>query len=157
MHWRTRFKRWLDQWLARTPRSGPDDQPELDDPTRAVEALKSRPSSVWTPAPIDAETRPKAPPARRRAPRKPEAGSTGRHLRLALQGGGAHGAFTWGVLDRLQVKALIIVGGDGSMTTALQLPAASRTRALRLYVPSGRTEVSSCPVNVPALAPAVVS
>ena len=101
MHWRTRFKRWLDQWLARTPRSGPDDQPELDDPTRAVEALKSRPSSVWTPAPIDAETRPKAAPARRRARRKPEAGSTGRHLRLALQGGGAHGAFTWGVLDRL--------------------------------------------------------
>jgi phosphofructokinase-like protein len=28
------------------------------------------------------------------------------------------------VLDRLQVKALIIVGGDGSMTTALQLAAA---------------------------------
>src|SRR5450432_1913396 len=28
------------------------------------------------------------------------------------------------VLDRLQVKALIIVGGDGSMTTALQLQAA---------------------------------
>ena len=24
-----------------------------------------------------------------------------RHINLALQGGGAHGAFTWGVLDRL--------------------------------------------------------
>lgn len=24
-----------------------------------------------------------------------------RHIELALQGGGAHGAFTWGVLDRL--------------------------------------------------------
>ena len=24
-----------------------------------------------------------------------------KHIELALQGGGAHGAFTWGVLDRL--------------------------------------------------------
>jgi NTE family protein len=26
---------------------------------------------------------------------------TTKHINLALQGGGAHGAFTWGVLDRL--------------------------------------------------------
>ncbi|MEE4417575.1 patatin-like phospholipase family protein, partial [Klebsiella pneumoniae] len=29
--------------------------------------------------------------------RKPD----GKHINLALQGGGAHGAFTWGVLDAL--------------------------------------------------------
>src|SRR3974390_95809 len=28
-------------------------------------------------------------------------GTTGKTVNLALQGGGAHGAFTWGVLDRL--------------------------------------------------------
>ena len=33
--------------------------------------------------------------------RKAAAGSTTKTLNLALQGGGAHGAFTWGVLDRL--------------------------------------------------------
>ena len=66
MHWRARFKRWLDRWLARTPR---DAEFEL----------------------LGVKT------TRRRAP--PKTGS--RLLRLALQGGGAHGAFTWGVLDRL--------------------------------------------------------
>jgi NTE family protein len=36
-----------------------------------------------------------------RPQRKPTAEATTRTLNLALQGGGAHGAFTWGVLDRL--------------------------------------------------------
>jgi predicted acylesterase/phospholipase RssA len=31
------------------------------------------------------------------------------HLNLALQGGGAHGAFTWGVLDRLMQEFGIII------------------------------------------------
>ena len=82
MHWRARFKQWLDRWLARAPRGGEPDLSEI-------------------------------PTARRRAPRKSEVGSLPgslrqsqprsprRSLRLALQGGGAHGAFTWGVLDRL--------------------------------------------------------
>ena len=34
-----------------------------------------------------------------------------RHLNLALQGGGAHGAFTWGVLDQLLEDARIVIGG----------------------------------------------
>ena len=35
-----------------------------------------------------------------------------RHLRinLALQGGGAHGAFTWGVLDRLLEEENLEIG-----------------------------------------------
>jgi NTE family protein len=33
--------------------------------------------------------------------RRRQAGAGGKRINLALQGGGAHGAFTWGVLDRL--------------------------------------------------------
>lgn len=43
-----------------------------------------------------------------------------RKLNLALQGGGAHGAFTWGVLDRLlQEKDLEIVGVSGTSAGAV--------------------------------------
>jgi NTE family protein len=34
----------------------------------------------------------------------------GAKLNLALQGGGAHGAFTWGVLDRLLEEEDITIG-----------------------------------------------
>ena len=34
-----------------------------------------------------------------------------RQLNLALQGGGAHGAFTWGVLDQLLEDGRIVIGG----------------------------------------------
>jgi NTE family protein len=34
-----------------------------------------------------------------------------RRLNLALQGGGAHGAFTWGVLDQLLEDERIVIGG----------------------------------------------
>jgi len=34
-----------------------------------------------------------------------------RHVNLALQGGGAHGAFTWGVLDQLLEDGRIVIGG----------------------------------------------
>jgi NTE family protein len=41
-------------------------------------------------------------------------------INLALQGGGAHGAFTWGVLDRLlEEEALEIVGISGTSAGAL--------------------------------------
>jgi hypothetical protein len=36
-----------------------------------------------------------------RDPASTSAPSVARRISLALQGGGAHGAFTWGVLDRL--------------------------------------------------------
>jgi NTE family protein len=47
-----------------------------------------------------------------------------KHIKLALQGGGAHGAFTWGVLDRLlrddRLEVEAIVGASaGAMNTAL--------------------------------------
>jgi NTE family protein len=48
------------------------------------------------------------------APRRPRA------LNLALQGGGAHGAFTWGVLDRLaEVEGLEIGGLSGTSAGAV--------------------------------------
>lgn len=41
-------------------------------------------------------------------------------INLALQGGGAHGAFTWGVLDRLlQEEELEISGISGTSAGAL--------------------------------------
>jgi len=43
-----------------------------------------------------------------------------RRVALALQGGGSHGAFTWGVLDRLLVEpSLEIVGISGTSAGAM--------------------------------------
>ncbi|NJO01164.1 MAG: patatin-like phospholipase family protein [Bacteroidia bacterium] len=43
-----------------------------------------------------------------------------KHLALALQGGGAHGAFTWGVLDRfLEEENLILEGFCGTSAGAM--------------------------------------
>jgi hypothetical protein len=43
-----------------------------------------------------------------------------RHVSLALQGGGAHGAFTWGVLDRLlEVEELVAEGICGTSAGAV--------------------------------------
>ena len=43
-----------------------------------------------------------------------------RRINLALQGGGAHGAFTWGVLDRLlEDERIAIEGISGTSAGAL--------------------------------------
>jgi NTE family protein len=43
-----------------------------------------------------------------------------RPIDLALQGGGAHGAFTWGVLDRLlEEHPLVISGVSGTSAGAM--------------------------------------
>jgi NTE family protein len=43
-----------------------------------------------------------------------------KHINLALQGGGAHGAFTWGVLDRiLEDDRLVIDGVSGTSAGAM--------------------------------------
>ena len=45
---------------------------------------------------------------------------TTRRINLALQGGGAHGAFTWGVLDRLlEDETIDIAGISGTSAGAL--------------------------------------
>ncbi len=56
-------------------------------------------------------------PSRRPSPRRPAAAAS---LDLALQGGGSHGAFTWGVLDRLlQEDDLPISAVSGTSAGAL--------------------------------------
>ncbi len=48
------------------------------------------------------------------------AGKARRPIDLALQGGGAHGAFTWGVLDRLlEERSLVIAGVSGTSAGAM--------------------------------------
>jgi NTE family protein len=44
-------------------------------------------------------------------PDEPETPKTGKRVNLALQGGGAHGAFTWGVLDHLLEDGRLTVEG----------------------------------------------
>ncbi len=59
------------------------------------------------------------PPMQRLLPRR-RAGSGRLSLSLALQGGGAHGAFTWGVLDRLlEEEAIDIAAVSGTSAGAL--------------------------------------
>ncbi len=46
--------------------------------------------------------------------------STNKKIKIALQGGGAHGAFTWGVLDRLlDEESIDIIGASGTSAGAL--------------------------------------
>jgi NTE family protein len=42
---------------------------------------------------------------------KPDKPTGGKRINLALQGGGAHGAFTWGVLDHLLEDGRLAVAG----------------------------------------------
>ena len=52
-----------------------------------------------------------------------------KRINLALQGGGAHGAFTWGVLDRLlDEKELAFEGLSATSAGAMKKPRAPRAR-----------------------------
>ena len=53
---------------------------------------------------------------------------------LALQGGGAHGAFTWGVLDRLLEEAQLridAISGQGPYFVDLSCDAAPASQVLK--------------------------
>ncbi|MFI4988430.1 MAG: patatin-like phospholipase family protein, partial [Alphaproteobacteria bacterium] len=79
------------------------------------------------------------------APAEPPLLTPARPLALALQGGGAHGAFTWGVLDRLlEAPGCRIAGISGTSAGALNAavlaagyleggPAAARERLASLW------------------------
>ena len=56
-------------------------------------------------------------------------GSSPKAINLALQGGGAHGAFTWGVLDRLLEDGRLVIDGI-SATSAGAMNAAVVTQGL---------------------------
>jgi len=77
--------------LAVPPPPAPVAKPPVDSTTTKGEA---------TAAPAD----PAAQKRRTRAAPRVDAGPPARGIRLALQGGGSHGAFTWGVLDRLLAR-----------------------------------------------------
>jgi NTE family protein len=51
------------------------------------------------------------PPSKPRKATKQDHGASTKAISLALQGGGAHGAFTWGVLDRLLEDERIVFEG----------------------------------------------
>jgi len=59
-----------------------------------------------------------------------------KHINLALQGGGAHGAFTWGVLDRLLEDGRFAIDGI-SATSAGAMNAAVATQGLMIDGPEG--------------------
>jgi NTE family protein len=62
-----------------------------------------------------------------------------KHINLALQGGGAHGAFTWGVLDRLLEDSRIAVEGV-SATSSGAMNAAVLADGLTVGGPDGARE-----------------
>jgi NTE family protein len=88
-------------------------------------------------------------------------------LDLALQGGGAHGAFTWGVLDRLlQDETLEIAGVSGTSAGAMNAVAlaaglsaggreGARASLRRFWLRVGEA-AASLPQGNPWLAPALV-
>ncbi|MGB8275069.1 MAG: patatin-like phospholipase family protein [Alphaproteobacteria bacterium] len=62
----------------------------------------------------------RAPKRRARAPRRRREPSPTKVINLALQGGGAHGAFTWGILDRLlEDERIVIEGVSGASAGAI--------------------------------------
>src|SRR5438309_2928559 len=72
------------------------------------------------------------PGGRRSSPRR-------KHINLALQGGGSHGAFTWGVLDRLLEDPRIALEGV-SATSSGAMNAAVLADGLTLGGPDGARE-----------------
>jgi NTE family protein len=97
----------------------------------------------------------------RRTP-PPRAGTAERPLNLALQGGGAHGAFTWGVLDRLledgRLRFQTVSGASAGAVNAVALAAGIATggrdnaRAKLETVWRGITEVAQfSPLRSPAM------
>ncbi|MFC7452523.1 patatin-like phospholipase family protein [Insolitispirillum peregrinum] len=117
-----RWRRWLGRLFGPRP-SAPPPSPRLLLPREAalpppapvpvpppLPPVAFVPPAVETPSPAPSpSTRPARPARPRPQPRpQPRPGSSAPlrqqedlPLALALQGGGAHGAFTWGVLDRL--------------------------------------------------------
>ncbi|HSI49624.1 MAG TPA: patatin-like phospholipase family protein [Ideonella sp.] len=76
----------------------------LPEPVRPLAALGNASPEPAAPA--------KKSPAKPRASRrKPPPGQTARKIDLALQGGGSHGAFTWGVLDALLEDGRLVPDG----------------------------------------------
>ncbi len=55
-------------------------------------------------------------------------------VNLALQGGGAHGAFTWGVLDRLLEDGRVAIEGVSATSAGARTALASPTALVHGHV-----------------------
>jgi len=75
-----------------------------------------------------------------------------RTVNLALQGGGAHGAFTWGVLDRLLDEKDLAFEGL-SATSAGAMNGRSLPMGLRSTVAKGRAKRSQATGSASAMQP----
>lgn len=65
---------------------------------------------------------------------------TAKKINLALQGGGAHGAYTWGVLDRLlEEKDVVIEGISGTSAGAM-----NAAMLINGYMKNGRDGAKEC-------------
>ena len=72
--------------------------------------------------------------------RDKEASVALRHISLALQGGGSHGAFTWGVLDTLlQDERIVIDGISGTSAGAVNAVALAQGFISRLNITAGNS------------------
>ena len=76
----------------------------------------------------------------------PERGGGQVLVDLALQGGGAHGAFTWGVLDRLLDEPWLRIEGisgtsAGAMNAAIHDPGAGQPRRSAPGTPRSAREI----------------
>lgn len=72
--------------------------------------------------------------------RRPRAGPERKTVNLALQGGGAHGAFTWGALDRLLEDERIEIEGITATSAGAMNAAALKSG----YVDDGRAGARRC-------------
>lgn len=80
---------WRRRWPSRPGVAVEEASPSLPMPVPEVDAEPDAGDAVRSPRPAPV------------APRRSAPGNAPRRIRLALQGGGSHGAFTWGVLDGL--------------------------------------------------------
>ncbi|TWT17833.1 patatin-like phospholipase family protein [Luteimonas marina] len=81
---------WRRRWSTRRGAAVVAASPPLPGPAPGVDAEPDAGDAARSPRPVPVASR-----------RSTTTGNAPRRIRLALQGGGSHGAFTWGVLDGL--------------------------------------------------------
>src|SRR6202023_2864465 len=90
-------------------------------------------------------------PAEVRPTKRPKVRNGRKRINLALQGGGAHGAFTWGALDQLLADGRLTVKGisgppPGALTPGR--PAAGRRTPRSLSPVSGARPAPTAPCRM---------
>jgi NTE family protein len=105
---------------AKTPEKPPRKAARNMAHSQATDAAPKSQSGSATSAPARADEASRSQGALRSAVSRSEASPSSAPIELALQGGGSHGAFTWGVLDRLlEDESLDIAALSGTSAGAL--------------------------------------